>query len=194
MKLSACRYVIPFFLSTIVISCHSGGHSNEDMVRLLHAIRDSESVPANSFAPEASIRLLDSVINVSNNTQQLVMAATVKADLLFKLGKEQEAVKLLEGELPGVESLAAKRQVMKMMAIGYLRIGERFNCLNNHSAESCLFPIRGAGVHSNKTGSTMAIHLYEQLLQSDSTDLESRWLLNIAYMTVGGYPSEVPPR
>ncbi len=194
MKLSACRYLIPFLLPIFVISCHSGGHSNEDMVRLLHAIRDSESVAANAYAPEASLRFMDSVINVSNNSQQLVMASTIKADLLFKLGKEQEAVKLLEGELPGVESLAARRQVMKMMAIGYLRIGERLNCLNNHSAESCLFPIRGAGIHSNKAGSSMAIRLYEEILQSDSTDLESRWLLNIAYMTVGGYPSGVPPR
>jgi hypothetical protein len=194
MKLSVCGYSIAFLISTFVISCHSGLHSNEDMVRLLHAIQDSESVAANAYAPEASIRFMDSVISVSNNNQQLVMAATIKADLLFKLGKEQVAVKLLQGELPAVENLAARRQVMKMMAIGYLRIGERFNCLNNHTAESCLFPIRAAGVHINKSGSSMAIRLYEQVLQSDSTDLESRWLLNIAYMTIGGYPSEVPPR
>ena len=25
-------------------------------------------------------------------------------------------------------------------------------------------------------------------------DLESRWLLNIAYMTTGGYPQQVPPQ
>jgi hypothetical protein len=34
--------------------------------------------------------------------------------------------------------------------------------------------------------------LYQTVLKADSADLESRWLLNIAYMTVGGYPGQVP--
>ncbi|MEO8765789.1 MAG: CRTAC1 family protein, partial [Ginsengibacter sp.] len=31
------------------------------------------------------------------------------------------------------------------------------------------------------------------LLADDPNDLESRWLMNIAYMTTGGYPQQVPP-
>jgi hypothetical protein len=47
-------------------------------------------------------------------------------------------------------------------------------------------------VHQNRSGSERAIALYEQILKRDPNDLESRWLLNIAYMTLGEYPSKVP--
>ena len=45
----------------------------------------------------------------------------------------------------------------------------------------------------DKTGSEKAIELYKTLLADDPNDLESRWLMNIAYMTIGGYPQQVPP-
>ncbi|MFC5411650.1 CRTAC1 family protein [Larkinella bovis] len=36
--------------------------------------------------------------------------------------------------------------------------------------------------------------MYESILEKDPDDLESRWLLNLAYMTLGKYPSQVPSR
>ncbi|HEX6180461.1 MAG TPA: CRTAC1 family protein, partial [Chitinophagaceae bacterium] len=72
-------------------------------------------------------------------------------------------------------------------------LGERTNCFHNHTAESCIFPISVAGRHNDKTGSEKAIELYKQLLTDDPSDLESRWLINVAYMTIGGYPDSVPP-
>jgi len=45
----------------------------------------------------------------------------------------------------------------------------------------------------DKTGSEKAIEIYKALLAEDANDLESRWLMNIAYMTVGEYPQQVPP-
>ncbi|MEO6893887.1 MAG: CRTAC1 family protein, partial [Ginsengibacter sp.] len=36
--------------------------------------------------------------------------------------------------------------------------------------------------------------IYQSLLLDNAGDLESRWLLNIAYMTIGGYPQQVPPQ
>ncbi len=62
----------------------------------------------------------------------------------------------------------------------------------NHTGSSCVFPIQQAGVHTIQTGSQKAIKLYEQMLKDSVNDLESRWLLNIAYMTLGGYPKNVP--
>ena len=41
-------------------------------------------------------------------------------------------------------------------------------------------------------GSRGAIRVYEQLLKEDPDNLEYRWLLNIADMTLGEYPSKVP--
>ena len=74
------------------------------------------------------------------------------------------------------------------MAIAYVRLGERTNCIHNHNAESCIFPVSTGGMHHDKTGSEKAIEIYKTLLTDNPGDLESRWLLNIAYMTIGGYP------
>jgi hypothetical protein len=79
-------------------------------------------------------------------------------------------------------------------AICYLRMGELDNCLSNHTADSCIFPIGPGGVHQNQRGSRGAIEMLNQLLQEEEGDLSARWLLNIAYMTLGEYPSGVPAR
>ncbi|MDP9081192.1 MAG: CRTAC1 family protein, partial [Bacteroidota bacterium] len=47
--------------------------------------------------------------------------------------------------------------------------------------------------HMDKSGSEQAIVLYEKILKENPDDYESRWLLNIAYMTIGSYPARVPP-
>ncbi len=84
------------------------------------------------------------------------------------------------------------RPYYELLAIAYLRLGEQENCLINHTAESCLLPISGDGIHSLRSGSENAIRVFNQLLEYDSTDMQSRWLLNIAHMTLGEYPNGVP--
>jgi hypothetical protein len=73
-----------------------------------------------------------------------------------------------------------------------LRMGELENCGANHNAESCLFPIHGGGVHLEKRGSRRAVADLSKLLGRHPSDLRARWLLNIAYMTLGEYPAKVP--
>ena len=82
----------------------------------------------------------------------------------------------------------------RLLAIANLRIGEQANCLGQHTPESCVFPIRGSGVHRDPTGSRRAIALLSAELRQRPNHLESRWLLNLAYMTVGDYPAGVPAR
>jgi hypothetical protein len=80
-----------------------------------------------------------------------------------------------------------------LRALAYLRTGERDNCCARNSGESCLLPIHGGGVHVDREGSTRAIEALEDVLGRDPDDLRARWLLNIAHMTLGGYPDKVPP-
>ena len=84
-----------------------------------------------------------------------------------------------------------RSKVMILQAIRHLRIGEQTNCLLNHNADSCLLPIRGGGVHKDPRGSRGAITLLRQLLDEDPSPYAA-WLLNIAYMTLGEYPDQVP--
>src|SRR5690606_22252421 len=60
--------------------------------------------------------------------------------------------------------------------------------------ESCLLPIQGEGVHVNRTGSQAATEIYKKILEKFPDDMQSRWLLNIAYMTLGEHPRNVPKK
>src|SRR5476649_1531502 len=82
------------------------------------------------------------------------------------------------------------------LAFAHFRRGETENCAEHHTAESCLMPIEGHGVHMQQRGSTEAVKLYAELLSDPKTSAENalgyRWLLNLGYMTLGRYPKEVP--
>ena len=94
----------------------------------------------------------------------------------------------------GPESRNRLLELGSWLGIAHLRLGEQENCLLDHTSESCLFPIRSSGVHKLQRGSRAAIAQYEAVLEQAPEDLSSRWLLNIAYMTIGAYPEQVPAR
>ncbi|MFN2546096.1 MAG: hypothetical protein ABR567_01555, partial [Myxococcales bacterium] len=82
------------------------------------------------------------------------------------------------------------------LAFAWFRLGETENCAMHHNADSCLLPIRRGGMHHLPRGSTEAVKRYAALLADPAIDSESaysyRWLLNLGYMTLGGYPEKVP--
>jgi hypothetical protein len=79
-----------------------------------------------------------------------------------------------------------------LMGIACLRLGETENCLQNHNHESCFVPIQDGGIHKLPFGSENAINQYTYLLKEFPDNLEAKYLLNLAYMTLGKYPQEVP--
>lgn len=174
-------------------SCGLISNSNDQMVKHLAATYDKFFVGENSFCPEAEFAFFDSVSRKSTDIGMRMRANFFRANGFLKLGKEEEAIKAFEQILEKTDAEHRHfADVMKSYAISYLRMGERQNCITNHSAESCIMPIKDNGVHQNKTGSQKAIEIYEKLLQQNPEDYESRWLLNIAYMTLGEYPAQVP--
>jgi len=86
------------------------------------------------------------------------------------------------------------------LGTAYMRLGETENCCARYSSESCIVPIRGEGIHTRKSGSQNAIKCFLEILNRPTDEKveqvkvhePSRWLLNIAYMTIGGYPHDVP--
>ena len=183
-------------LSFCFISCKQKPLPNQAMIDLLKTGEKYSNTPENPFAPEAMVKFCDSVINNSSDQNVVITALDKKANALLELGQEQKAIDIFQEVLNKIPKgyIDQRQPIMKDLAITYLRLGERMNCINMHNAESCIFPISKGGVHQNKTGSEKAIDIYKALLTDNPTDLESRWLLNIAYMTTGGYPQEVPPQ
>ncbi|MEP7376711.1 MAG: CRTAC1 family protein [Chitinophagaceae bacterium] len=191
-NLSRITIAVTLFL---LISCSNEVSPNKEMIDLLADIEKSGYNPKNSFNAEAKLNYYDSLLKEAKDKNGSDTLENIIVLTLLELGDEEKAVAKGEDLIRKISvSEAEKRKVaMKTLALAYLRLGERINCIKDHSGESCIFPIAGRGVHADKTSSGKAIELYQQVLNTDPTDLESRWLLNIAYMTVGGYPGQVPP-
>jgi hypothetical protein len=188
------KTIIYLCLLSLLFSCKPKLSANEQMVQRLKEQSIFANSAANEYAPAAVLTHLDSVIKAAHLGTDVVSLNVKKALTFLQLGKEQQAVNLMDSVLNKtfVADYLIKQNVIKMLALSYLRLGERTNCIHNHSAQSCIFPISGGGIHADKTGSEKAIELYQKLLKTDPGDYESRWLLNIAYMTTGGYPAKVP--
>src|SRR5262249_4808968 len=48
-------------------------------------------------------------------------------------------------------------------------------------------------IHNQREGSRLAIQHFTEYLERRPDDAGVRWLLNVAYMTLGEYPDRVPP-
>ncbi len=83
------------------------------------------------------------------------------------------------------------------LGMTHMRIGETTNCALQHTPDSCILPIRGGGIHTDPFGSRQAIRFFTELLQKPrlgpDLGMQTRWLLNLAFMTVDEYPGGVPP-
>ena len=105
----------------------------------------------------------------------------------------------LQAELDKPDSRArvderARNSLRELTALAWLRFGEVQNCLERHSADSCLIPIAGDGLHTVREGSTNAAAKYQAILDLDADNFGARWLLNLAAMTLDDYPAGVDER
>ncbi|QDV41330.1 FG-GAP repeat protein [Stieleria neptunia] len=78
------------------------------------------------------------------------------------------------------------------IGVSHLRKAENDNCIDNHTADSCIFPIRDDGVHVHQEEALRAIAYFSRVLETRPDHLPSRWLLNLSYMAIGRYPDAVP--
>ena len=106
--------------------------------------------------------------------------------------KEYDEIDAYLGAMHWNPEPALQSALLTGRALCHLRAGETANCLLNHNGDSCLFPIQGGGVHQITDGSRAAVIVLTDLLTRFPGDLRARWLLNIAYMTLGEYPAGVP--
>ena len=82
------------------------------------------------------------------------------------------------------------------LGVAFLRLGETQNCRQHYTPESCILPIRDGGVHVLPEGSQAAVKQFTAVLTNTGPGtnwhMEALWLLNLACMTLGRYPHEVP--
>ena len=177
-------------LCIFTISCKQSAH--QQMADLLQQLDQRNTSSKNPFSSEAKLASVDSMIKMDSPTVDLQLLSK-KAALDLQLGREQQSVDIY-AQIEKQRDYMTVNNFLPDKAIAYMRLGERTNCMLNHNGSSCIFPIKDGGVHKIQTGSKKAIEIYEKILEKDPNDLQSRWLLNIAFMTLGGYPQQVPPQ
>jgi len=166
--------------------------------RLQEILRTSDPLGVYYLNREA-VPILRAAMAATTNANQALQLRARLANELLCAGQNAEALRELDA-LPrfaasnGIALNAANIQFLQIeRALAHLRLGEQENCLLNHTSDSCLFPIRGAGIHQLPRGSRGAIGAITEMLARNPHDLGARWLLNVAHMTLGEYPDKVPP-
>lgn len=122
-----------------------------------------------------------------------------KASLENYVGQPRESYQALGQARKLIESdptLASEMLYSCIMfqGISSLRQGENENCILCRGESSCIVPISPAARHTNQEGSRRAIRHFMEYLKQFPEDLEVRWLLNVAHMTLGEYPDQVDSR
>ena len=178
--------------------------SHQQMLRLLARVAD-QADDTNFFVGQGPARRARAALATlpppASDAMRWTMLMQV-ADEELRLGNYQEAIArltdartLLSRTRENVDPVSAAATRFRL-GVAYMRYGEAENCLINPAATSCILPIRGEAVHTKQNGSRQAIALFSDVLktgtQVPALDLATRWLLNIAYMTVGEYPDKVP--
>jgi hypothetical protein len=125
--------------------------------------------------------------------EQILKARYALASELLRDGQSKEAVQEYRHLQTAAVSNPQLRHTLQMLVgLAYLRFGEQENCILQHTIDSCLLPIRDSGVHQDQRGSRAAVEEFLGVLRRNPRDLSARWLLNIAYMTLGEHPHSVP--
>lgn len=195
-----------FVLSFIFQSCHQSPSKNEtvkiheisegtrQMIAMLQTIADTANPSDYFYLNTQHAEIIRHQMDTCTLPGDKIIMRGELAYELLQAGKTPEAINEFEGFFQTLDSFKIKPDpfAYELLGIAYMRKGEQQNCCEKHNAQSCIIPIKGAGIHSLKDGSEKAIALYSQILAHNPKDLQSRWLLNIAYMTVGKYPDSVP--
>lgn len=89
----------------------------------------------------------------------------------------------LNGAMPELE---------EVLGIAYLHKSEMDNDVYRKPGEQCIFPPRVNASYAKTDASEKAVEYFLKYLERNPGALDVKWLLNLAYMTLGKYPAGVP--
>lgn len=156
-----------------------------------------DAVQARSLGlPDLEVRLTNELQSPKPKHYSIAQRYYTISKLLMYEGRFDEAAasikkSLTAGALASIPTVV-QANLMASLGVCSLRQGEVENCIQCVGPSSCIFPISRAAIHSTPTGSKQAIEYFTKSLKLNPGDLRVRWLLNLAYMTLGEYPDKVP--
>jgi hypothetical protein len=194
-------------LSFAFIACNSENTSapakpagsqdgHQRMIAILDSIYKNAS-PDNCYNLNTrAANKLRNMFSTASTPEQKVISGFKLSEQLLYAGQTEECIKVIYGLIKDDFSALneGNKALFDVYGIAYMRLGEQQNCVENHTSSSCIIPIAAEGQHKLPRGSTKAIEIYTKILEKFPDDLQSRWLLNIANMTLGKYPEGVPAK
>jgi hypothetical protein len=154
------------------------------------AIKDALAAAEESLARATAAR---DWVEVERQQRSAGLVRMYEGDMPKAITHLEAALKTADehqGEEPALKELALAD--LRLLGVAQLRRGEVENCALNHNAEMCILPLSVNAQHTRPSGSEAAAVYFKQYLQRSPESLEIRWLLNVAYMTLGKYPASVP--
>jgi tetratricopeptide (TPR) repeat protein len=112
-----------------------------------------------------------------------------KGEMAAALEEFQNSYRIATTQVP-----AAIPQMEEALGVAYLHKSEMENNAYSAPGEKCLFPPRPGNAYADTHDSQSAIEHFLKYLEKKPNELEVVWLLNLAYMTLGKYPSGVPEK
>jgi hypothetical protein len=136
---------------------------------------------------------------MSGSDQEITSLLYKKGALLNYEGRAKEAYQAFSDLRSRIETdnVAAQEMlysIIYLQGVTALRRGENENCIMCRGESSCILPIAPSARHINPAGSRLAVQHFTEYLDEFPGDLGAMWLLNLAHMTLGEYPSGVDPR
>jgi hypothetical protein len=157
--------------------------------------------------PETMAYLSDRLANLFEQKATNAIEINEKFRLQFMLAVQQinasrpdsalntfAAMERLVAENGGQLDEGTRTELRLRKGVAFFRLGEQENCLATHNADSCVFPLKPKAFHLLPRGSQGAIALFGAHLAEYPDDLSTRWMLNLAHMTLGEYPEKVNPK
>ena len=87
---------------------------------------------------------------------------------------------------------AAQPYLDEALGIAYLQKSGIENGVFHTPGDRCLLTVRSVGAYAQTADSEKAISYFLSYLKAKADEPEVKWLLNLAFMTLGGYPDKVP--
>ncbi len=145
------------------------------------------------LSAEGYLSALEKSVEANRHLLEIVQLHNELGQLWSYRGDMASAIKHFESARTTlVKALVANPQYSEdliyldeILGVAHLRKGELDNCVHNHNAETCIFPLSKQAQHKLTAGSSAAVRHFKSFLAKRPDNLEVRWLLDLALMTLG---------
>jgi len=169
-----------------------------DLAALCRSIKETDEPQYGELRARGLERQLAAARSGGAPPQAVAGLRAVLGVELLELGRLEAAIENLAAAHRSARELGLDPRVrafaLRFLAIAHLQRGEDLNCVERHTAKSCILPIAPEGVHELPEETRRAGDLLLEYLELQPEDLQARWLLNLARMVSGDYPRGVPEK